>query len=170
MFYIKLLLSKTTEKDLDEHFLTHIHNCDDVTEVLKGYNQKKYLVKQRKNKKLYEFVNIPCAFDIEVTSIKKNGEKIAFMYVWQFMIDGHIFMGRNWDDFCVLLYALKLFFGLNKYRILPIYVHNLSYEFQFMHKYLLAEFGNPDVFATKKRNPIKVDYGGIEFRLSLIHI
>ena len=34
------------------------------------------------NKKV-TYLNIPCAFDIETTSMIINGEKFAFSYVWQ---------------------------------------------------------------------------------------
>ena len=47
-------------------------------EVLKDLNLSKV-----KTTKKIEFYNIESAFDIETTSIIKDGEKIAFMYIWQ---------------------------------------------------------------------------------------
>ena len=48
------------------------------------------------------YYNIPCAFDIETTSFYDNSEKVGLMYIWQFGINGHVFIGRLWDEFIEL--------------------------------------------------------------------
>lgn len=110
-----------------------------------------------------EYFNIPCSFDIETTSfyqevenpkrrskIKTLSKKRACMYIWQMSLNGTEIYGRTWSQLHVFLGQLKTFLGLNHYRRLIIYVHNLAYEMQFM----LGHFDISDVFARKSCHPI----------------
>ena len=120
----------------------------------------------RTNKKI-EYLNIESAFDIETSSIYVGSEKSAFMYIWMFGI-GYgepVYYGRTWQEFQELTDTLTENLQLSRDRRLVIYVHNLSYEFQFMRKY----FDWLQVFAISERKPIKaVTTSGIEFRDSYI--
>ena len=120
----------------------------------------------RTNKKI-EYLNIESAFDIETSSIYVGSEKSAFMYIWMFGIgyDEPVYYGRTWEEFQELTDTLCDKLQLNRDKRLVIYVHNLSYEFQFMRKY----FDWLQVFAISERKPIKaVTTSGIEFRDSYI--
>jgi len=118
------------------------------------------------NKKI-SYINLPCGFDIETSSIKVGDEKAAFMYIWALGIDHNkgVYYGREWGDFLDVCELLQKTFGLSEEKRLVIYIHNLGYEFQFMRKY----FKWLQVFAVAERKPIKAlcDYG-IEFRCSYI--
>lgn len=117
------------------------------------------------NKKI-EYYNIACAFDIETSSFYYNEEKCAIMYVWQLCVDGLITMGRTWEEFVTLIDELAVKLNcLPQRRHLVIYVHNLSYEFQFMRKW----FDWDRVFSLSKRKPVQaLTINGIEFRCSYI--
>lgn len=127
---------------------------------LKDYNTIKT------NKKI-EYLNIESAFDIETSSIYVGSEKSAFMYIWMFGI-GYgepVYYGRTWQEFQELTDTLTENLQLSRDKRLVIYVHNLSYEFQFMRNY----FDWLQVFAISERKPIKaVTTSGIEFRDSYI--
>ena len=113
------------------------------------------------------YLNIESGFDIETTSTTVNGEKVAFMYVWQIGIGygNDVFYGRTWGELVELLHDLSLSLELDESKRLVIYVHNLAYEFQFMRKF----FDWVDVFAISDRKPIRaLSTLGIEFRCSLI--
>lgn len=121
-----------------------------------------------RKKHAIKYANIPCAFDIETTSTLINeNEKFAFMYEWTFGIkdNNYICYGRTWEDFVTLCQQLQVLYELSPDKILIVYVHNLSFEFQFMRKY----FNWENVFAVDDRKPIKAlcSYG-IEFRDSYI--
>ena len=121
----------------------------------------------RQNKKQPFYLDISSSFDTETTSTYINDglEKFAFMYVWQFGLDGYYCYGRTWEDFVSFCKKLQEFGGLNSKKRLIIYIHNFAFEFQFLRKY----FDWSSVFATDKRNPIKaLTTLGIEFRDSLI--
>ena len=123
------------------------------------------LVKQRKKTGDILYYNIPCAFDIETTSLTQQGEKYAFMYVWQMGIKDYLFYGRTWDEFLQALAIIRDSLQLSETQRIIIYVHNLSYEFQFMRKYL--EWA--EVFSIDERKPLKaLTSMGIEFRCSYV--
>lgn len=114
------------------------------------------------------YINLELGLDIETTSTETtDGSKVAFMYIWTMGIQDEkfIFHGRTWGELISVFEQLQIYFDLNEDRILVCYVHNLSYEFQFIRKYL--EWVN--VFSVGDRKPIKAlcTYG-IEFRDSYI--
>lgn len=120
-----------------------------------------------KNNKKIEYINIPAAFDIETTSTLIDGEKFAFMYVWQIGIglNKPVIYGRTWEEFLNCLTYISNFFKLSDDRKLIIYVHNLGYEFQFIRKLL----NWVDVFSMEERKPLKAVCDlNIEFRCSYI--
>lgn len=113
-----------------------------------------------------EILQVAASFDIETTSTIINGEKAAFMYVWQFGINGILIMGRTWDEFRLLMFLLKSRLSLGEDRKMYVYVHNLAYEFQFMRFW----FHWLDVFALKSLTPLsaEMDGYGIIFRCSYL--
>lgn len=113
----------------------------------------------------YHVINVPCAFDIETSSFYEGNDKRVIMYIWQFAFNGYVLIGRTWDEFKQLLKALIQAFNIDADNRLYVYVHNLSYEFQFMRKWLKWE----NVFAVDERKPIKaLTTSGFEFRDSYI--
>lgn len=135
-----------------------IHH-DSLQDFLTNINSEYPLVSK---KKIY-YYNIPCGFDIEVSSTYINEEKVAFMYLWCMGINGHTVCGRTWTEFITLLDNITVLLDISLERRLVIYVHNLGYEFQFMRKYFEWE----EVFSLDKREPIvAVTDKGIEFRCS----
>lgn len=115
----------------------------------------------------YFYENIECSFDIETTSMMLQDKKVAFMYIWMFELgDGNeVIYGRTWKEFIDLMRWLKGELLLDKHHILMCYIHNMSFEFQFMMKY----FKWVNVFAVDERKPIKALCSlGIEFRDSYI--
>ena len=102
------------------------------------------------------------AFDIETTGIPELQESV--MYIWQFELGTRwCIIGRTWEEWH--LFIDRLIFELHELAVvLPVYVHNLSYEFQF----LAGQHEFTEVFAT---DPRKVLYAVldqvIEFRCSL---
>lgn len=124
-------------------------------------------VYKKHGKSGYYVYNIPCSFDIETSSFyNEQGEKQVIMYIWQFGINGNVIIGREWHSFINLLKEIQKRLKLQVEEcILYCYVHNLSYEFQFIRKML--EWVN--VFSTDTRKPIKALCNlGIEFRDSYI--
>lgn len=126
------------------------------------------------------YYNVASSFDIETTSFYKIPDdasyskyesqdsekpgliKQAIMYVWQFGINGYTIIGRTWFEFAKFLSALVNYAKLNTNCRLIVYVHNLSFEFQFIKNW----FKWDKVFSMKNRRPVVAISGGIEFRCS----
>lgn len=121
----------------------------------------------RSNKRITYYNNV-FAFDIETTSFtlsnEEDAEKYAIMYEWTLAIENEVIYGRSWKTFkeCIDLLVQEL--DLSEDKRIVIYVHNLSFEFQFIRKH----FAWKSVFSLKKREPVRaVTLDGIEFRCSL---
>lgn len=85
---------------------------------------------------------------------------VSLCYIWQFSFDGVVYYGRSLEEFEIVLAKLSM---LDVHFI--IYVHNLSYEFQFLCSYLEWK----TVFARdhhKVMYCVPRDYENIEFRCS----
>lgn len=123
---------------------------------------KNNLIKSQKQIYYYNTAN---SFDIETSSYLVNGQKCANMYMWEVMLHRYRFKGRTWSDFIELINELSNMLETSINRRLVIYVHNLSYEFQFMCKH----FQWYKVFSLSNRKIVyAITESGIEFRCSYI--
>lgn len=140
--------------------MINIHDLD-----VKELENLKENIKTVKNNKKLTYYNIECSFDIETNSTYHKGEKVAFMYIWAFGIADLKIYGRTWEEFQSLMELISVIFELEKDKRILCYIHNFSFEFQFMRKY----FEWTEVFAISERKPIKALTNlGIEFRDSYI--
>lgn len=88
-------------------------------------------------------------------------EPLALCYLWQFSINGDVYYGRELEDFWKVLGDLPADVKF------IIWVHNLSYEFQFLCNILTWD----KVFARTPHKPMKCsckEYPQVEFRCSYI--
>lgn len=140
-------------------FELHENPSNSLDEMLEDF-------KWYENNKKISFLNVASAFDIESTSfIDENGDKCALMYAWTFNLNGKHIEGRSWSEFMELCDKLVEFYGLNLEHRLIIYIHNLSFEFQFFRK----RFKWETVFLLNNREPAyAITTSGIEFRCSYI--
>lgn len=109
--------------------------------------------------------NVASVFDIEATSFYKGEEKQCCMYAWVFGLNGRCIRGRTWAEFADVINRLVEVYELSAEKRLVIYIHNLSYEFQWFKKYFEWE----NVFSLDTRKPIyAITKNGIEFRCSYL--
>lgn len=129
-----------------------------------------------------KFDNTIYAFDIETTSYlilngkqipaidylklsdkeQKDAIKCATMYIWQFSINDIVYYGRSWDELKLFLKRLDENVPERKF----VFVHNLSFEFQF----LKSQFHFEEVTARKSHKTMTAlmrDYN-ILFKCSYI--
>ena len=132
---------------------------------------------RKKYKDAPNYLDIVSAFDIETSTIwLYDGEENrphSFMYVWQFQLGpNYTFLGRTWDEFRYFLEQIEkmctyvgIRYNLKQKPLLICYIHNLSFEFQF----LLGQFEikNENCFFKKERKPLYCKIGAVEFRDSL---
>lgn len=113
-----------------------------------------------------KYVEAVACFDTETTSIRKEycnifGSDFGFMYVWQFCIDMVVCCGRTWKEWLEFTDLLCEHIDCSG-RKLVIYVHNLSFEFQFMRNYIDVE----TIFCRDKRDVVYFTTKNIEYRCS----
>jgi hypothetical protein len=116
-------------------------------------------------KKKIKYMDIITAFDIETTRIIVIEQ--SFMYVWQWQF-GHDYtvIGRTWDEFNNFQQQIAALLKEDEY--ICTFVHNLSYEFQFLRG--IYNFQKEDVFALDSRKVLKCTmYNHFELRCSYIH-
>ena len=89
---------------------------------------------------------------------QEDAEFRASMYIWQFSINDDVYYGRYWLEFVEFLKKIDKIFDGKKI----IFVHNLSFEFQFMK----SIFNFEKVFARKSHKVIycKLQELNFEFR------
>lgn len=127
-------------------------------------------IKITKDNKKIEYYELPCSFDIETSSFYQSTyveepKKVAILYAWVLTIKNYCLLGRTWEEYIQCQSRLVEYFNLYTERRLIIYVHNLSYEFQFFRKI----FDWDSIFSLEERKPIKaLTLDGIEYRCSYI--
>ena len=123
------------------------------------------MVKNRRGNpagKKRHYVGITTAFDIETTLIDDIQQSVMYIWQWQFGTD-YTVIGRTWDEFLDLQDRIKSVLPTDSWLV--VYVHNLSYEFQFLKG--IYQFVPDDIFAVASRKLIKCDMWGVfEFRCS----
>lgn len=146
----------------------------------KGYKPQYYRTKgnqKTKYKKKFEISDI-FTFDIETTSFFLINNKLtawdenipneeylknpsgAVCYIWQFSINNTVYYGRELKEFPVFLEQVFSSIDYATTNKPIIYVHNLSWEFQFIREY----FNFTSVFARTIRKPMKAETKLCEFR------
>lgn len=108
-----------------------------------------------------------CAFDIETSRIKEIEQ--AIMYVWQFAMrfegETYIAMGRTWEEYKEFVQNLQN--NMHEWERICIFVHNLSYEFQWLQG--IFPMTEENVFAVDRRKVLKCQIGPMEYRCSYLH-
>ena len=122
---------------------------------------KKDIVKSGKHK-MYQ--RHPMTFDIETSKIPTDddGHYEAFMYIWQICIEGNVVLGRRWEELQEFMKNVVNAYKLSEGERVVVYVHNLSFEFQFIQDY----FKFVDVFAMASRSILTAKTAHLEFRCS----
>lgn len=118
----------------------------------------------QRTKKRVKYKDIITAFDIETTRLANIEQSVMYVWQWQFDED-YTVVGRTWEQFAA--FQRKIAKILDD-TVLVVFVHNLSYEFQFLRG--IYQFSPDEVFAIKSRKVLKCNmYGCFEFRCSYIH-
>lgn len=152
------------------HHLNYSHsfNKSISSDILK-YIESKGVMKRKqgrrgKTKEKFYYRDVIMSFDIETTQY--HPIRHAFMFLWQFAIDDQIVItGRTWTQFLNLIKLIRSV--LKEKERYMIFVHNLSYEFQFLAG--IMDIKSDDLFAMDVRKVVKFLYEDqIEFRCSYI--
>lgn len=118
----------------------------------------------------WTYIDVPLSFDCETYSFtiqneRGEREKRAVMWAWGLAVGDTCYMGRTWPELVRAIDTIREAWGITLEHRCIIWVHNLSYDFQFFRKW----FHWNTVFALSSR---EVCYAltdtGVEFRCSYI--
>ena len=119
------------------------------------------IISRKGRRRSKKYCDIVCAFDIETTLIESVRQSV--MYIWQFQIEQEVtVIGRTWQEFRDFLNRIRELLPADSHVV--VYVHNLSYEFQFIKSQIAID----SVFAMDNRKILTVDSGPFEFRCSYL--
>ena len=114
--------------------------------------------------KIRHYMGITTAFDIETTYLPDIQESIMYIWQWQFGEDLTV-IGRTWEEFAEMQHRIKE--ALPADRWLVCYIHNASFEIQFLKAVYC--FQPSEVFAISSRKVLKFDmHNCFEFRCSYL--
>ena len=120
-----------------------------------------------KNKRRYK--DLITAFDIETTSIDEIRQNVMFIWQWCFYWNEdnyYVVIGRTWSEFLTLCGKIAKALADDVYLV--VFVHNLSYEYQYLRG--VYEFDPESVFAIDRRKIMKCDMlHHFELRCSYLH-
>lgn len=150
---------------------------DDMTPIYYYVRNRDIVKRQRGNQSTknshFYYKDIIAAFDIETSRFtEKTAPRLdlidqSFCYIWQMSLNNeYVIVGRTLAS--ALDFLTQIDKNLMRDERLVIYVHNLSYEFQFLSG--IACFKTDDVFCIKKRKILKaVLWDTFEYRCSYLH-
>lgn len=127
---------------------------------------------KRSKKRSRKYADLLCAFDIETTVLHNIADQSgnitdqAIMWVWMMQFGPDVtVVGRTWEEYKRLCATINQWCE-DKDLHFVVWVHNLSYEFQFLSG--IYPVTNDDVFAVKPRKVLRCDIGRIEYRDSYL--
>ena len=141
-----------------------------ITQSEFDYNWFHFLPQQKRKKgnnatkQKFYYKDIITAFDIETSYIKEIDASVMYIWQWQFG-DKCTVIGRTWQELRDFINNLKEEIGDDR---LVVYVHNLSFEFQFLSG--IFSFSPDDVFCMDLRKILRAMLKDcFEFRCSYLH-
>ena len=146
----------------------------DIPTLLKGIKIAKVKrgQKYRKDRNTWEeikYLDIITAFDIETSKYqfgKETGDWKSWMYIWQWQVGNRAtIIGRTWEEYLTLVNSINDYLKtFDEIVRLMVFVHNLSFEFQFISG--VWKFDNKDIFATDTRSVLYCLMDRLELRCS----
>lgn len=127
----------------------------------------KYISKSGKSKTKY--LDTYIALDTETAHNHDIDNPIAWIYQWAFLFNGEMYSGRYVTELVQQLHQIALDCEAGGNKRIVCYVHNLSYDITYLHKFLIQEFkAEPKILAIKPHKILTYIIGGIEFRCSYL--
>ena len=135
-------------------------NAVDVEELLL---RKLRFRRQYKNRKIYLYCEEFAVLDTETSHLD---EESAWIYQWAVCFNKDFIYGRKPSEFIRLLEKLRDYYSLNDMKKIIFYIHNASYDMQYLKHYLKAYDSNIEIFAIDNHSMLAVDVFGFRFLCS----
>ena len=147
-----------TEKDYNT-IINSVKNFRESKKVKAGSREYETKTGKTRNKPLYTYSDLCCAFDIETSTVYAPNiytgisDYYSAMYVAQFAINNYGIRFRFWKDVRKFFIDFPKRLKLSKSEVLLTYVHNLDYETSYIkHRF---NIDSKTFFGKSRQRPIK---------------
>ena len=108
------------------------------------------------------------SFDTETSHNHNKENPIGWIYQWCFKYGNELIYGRKPSEFVECCKKIIKVNSLDERNKIIIYVHNLSYDYEYIKEFLREEFGyeNEKMLAIDKHKLITYEIGGLLFKCS----
>lgn len=135
---------------------------------IESTNLKTYYYTKSNNRPKNKYLGNMHASWEQFTPMNRHENKQSVMYIWQFDIYTPdcihwTIIGRTWNEYKTFITRIKQTIHNN---CLAVYVHNLSYEFEFLQG--VFDFESENIFATGARKVLNIRTDTIEYRCSYL--
>lgn len=119
----------------------------------------------RRGRKTYKLEKCERWISLDTETAWNHDEEnpIAWVYQWAFKFGEQIVIGRRPSEFIAALQTLTDAFGLSDDKCITVFVHNLSYDIEYLFQWLQEAFGKPRILAIKPRKFISFEVSGFLF-------
>lgn len=100
------------------------------------------------------------SLDTETSHNHKEGEElVGWIYQWCFKIHNDVVIGRTPAQLIAALKSMEESLGMDSEHKCVIYIHNASYDFQYLKNFFRATWGQLDILAVSPHKIISVKCG-----------
>lgn len=120
---------------------------------------------KKRGKDKTEYLSRWISLDTE-TSHTCGDNPVGWVHQWAVKFGNDVIIGRTPDDLITFFNTIIEWYQIDKSRRVVIYVHNLSYDIQYLKDYLTRAYGESKILAIAAHRFITYRVGGLEFRCS----
>ena len=132
----------------------------------KKWIKKPTVIKGKKS--IVWYMNSICCLDTETSKINigttEEEKWLGWVYQWCICIDDDFCIGRTPTQLLDVLDEVEKMYGLNDTHKMVIYIHNLSYDMQYLIRFLYERDCDTEMFLLDSRKILTVKYKHFEFR------
>lgn len=123
-------------------------------------------IKTKSHTKKKEYLERWISLDTETSHNHNEQAPIGWIYQWAFKFGDDIVYGRKPSELIPVLVRIASFYKLDEVKRAVIYVHNLSYDFQYLKDYIIEEWHEYSILAIAKHHIINFVTSCFEWRCS----
>lgn len=142
-------------------------NCNKVSR--ETFTEIQFKRKSNNTKSDVKISNEFIALDTETSHNHNLDNPFGWVYQWAFRFLDLVIYGRTSKELAEILYMMSTLYSLSDKQKIIIYVHNLSYDITYLHRFLEERFSEKaKILAIKPHKILTYQIGGFEFRCSYL--
>lgn len=123
-------------------------------------------VKSKSNQSKTEYLSRWISLDTETSHNHEHDNPIGWVYQWSFKFGDEVVFGRKPSELMQVLARIKAYYELSKNKRVVVYIHNASYDIQYLKDFIIEQYPDYKVLAIAKHHLITFTADCFEFRCS----